>query len=331
MRKSPIFGLVVLLVALALISACGSPDRVAAPGDEGRLAEAVGINASAWTNRAPMPTPRSHFAIATFKNTAGRTIIYVIGGLTNGNATAVVEAYDPVANTWVRKAPMPSPRFQTNGATVIGGKIYVVGGWRDRHDISPWGGFFEYTPATNKWRTLDHGPFAVGGGCCGSGASGVIGGKLYVYQANDGAESQQLNRYDPVTRRWEYLTPSNFPHDGASAVVIRDKFYLFGWSDMLEIYDPALDSWTTGSPMFTGRDLGSTVLKGKLYVFGGTDTNSFVTRDVKIYDPASDAWSHGIPMTSDRSGMGAATVNASGQGSRLCDRRNPYCVLADLS
>jgi len=268
----------------------------------------VTISASAWTVKAQMPTARSHFAVTQFKNSAGKTLIYVFGGLVNGNASSIVEAYDPAANTWTKKAPMPQPRFLTNGAAVIGNKIYVIGGWRDIMDASPSGGFFEYTPATNKWRYLGFQPF------CGSGTSGVISGKLYVYCANDGAESQSMHRFDPATGQWEFaISQSLSPHDGAASGVVGGKFYLFGWSEQVEVYDPVLNSWTAKAPMFIGRDVGTAVLNGKIYVFGGTDTNAVTTRNVAIYDPATNKWTHGIPMPTTRSGVGAAVVTSGGK------------------
>jgi N-acetylneuraminic acid mutarotase len=51
-------------------------------------------------------------------------ILYVAGGV--GSATAV-EAYDPAADTWTTKAPMPTARAGA-AAGVINGVLYVAGG-----------------------------------------------------------------------------------------------------------------------------------------------------------------------------------------------------------
>ena len=51
-----------------------------------------------WATRAPMPTPRSHFAAA-----AAGGYLYAIGGIGVGT----VERYDPVADSWTAVAPSP--------------------------------------------------------------------------------------------------------------------------------------------------------------------------------------------------------------------------------
>src|SRR5207253_8632256 len=65
--------------------------------------------------------------------------MYVIGGATTlPGSTAVhparphysvaaVEEYDPAANTWRARAPIPTPRNHAT-AGVVNGKIYVIGG-----------------------------------------------------------------------------------------------------------------------------------------------------------------------------------------------------------
>src|SRR5438309_9880190 len=54
--------------------------------------------------------------------------IYAIGGHdNNGVYLSVVEEYDPAANTWTTKAPMPTGR-QFLAAAAVGGKIYAIGG-----------------------------------------------------------------------------------------------------------------------------------------------------------------------------------------------------------
>ena len=56
--------------------------------------------------------------------------IYVFGGQSNLdsiNATSVTYEYNPAADTWARKADMPTARSVASAAAVDG-KIYVIGG-----------------------------------------------------------------------------------------------------------------------------------------------------------------------------------------------------------
>src|SRR5436853_597404 len=67
---------------------------------------------STWRPRAPMPTARNHMGAGTV---SGK--IYVIGGRLTGafsiampGNTGVVQEYDPAANSWATRAPMPPGR-----------------------------------------------------------------------------------------------------------------------------------------------------------------------------------------------------------------------------
>ena len=79
------------------------------------------------TIRAPMPVARFGIGAAVLGNR-----LYVIGGGTNsGTIVNTVQAYDPVNNTWITKASMPTARAQLGGvrATLDGqSRIFAVGG-----------------------------------------------------------------------------------------------------------------------------------------------------------------------------------------------------------
>ena len=85
-----------------------------------------------------------------------------------------------------------------------------------------------------------------------------------------------------------------------SCSVVNGKIYAIGGCDIsnigtsvVEEYDPATDTWTTKSPMPTGR-LGLTagVVNGKIYVIGGVDKypQSKCYNIVEVYDPITDTW-----------------------------------------
>ena len=276
---------------------------------------------SAWTTMAPMPTARGAFAIGVMNNSAGTPIVYVAGG-SKGPPTPlnVVEAYNPASNTWARKAPMPVGLWGQDGIGAVGNKLYMVGGWR-WDDGSPEGGVFEYTPATNTWRTVQA---AMSGNPpghpSGEGAVGVIGGQLYVFTGNDDFYYRVLDRYNPVTATWTPLKKAPHEHwrpgggviGGKLYVVGGDGQYLNGITGILDVYDPGTGTWTTKAPMPTPRHAGaSVVLNGKLYVIGGRDTRNADLRTVEAYDPVTNKWSTGVPMPVARASLGAAAVTTS--------------------
>ena len=85
-----------------------------------------------WSQRAPLPTPRSEVASAVLD---GR--IYVIAGFLRRQQQRRRRGYDVAADRWQRLAPLPEPRDHAMAAA-FGGKVYVFGGGarrRDSHDL----------------------------------------------------------------------------------------------------------------------------------------------------------------------------------------------------
>jgi hypothetical protein len=206
------------------------------------------------------------------KNAAGVPIIYAMGGCcgTSGKLLKSVHAYNTATNTWTLKAPMPVGKWQTNGTVFVGGKLYVLGGWRES-DASPSGGLLAYAPGTNTWQVL------TGNCCTASGASGLIGGKIFELEGTDGGGFQfsHLDRYDPVTRIWTFLGFAKVQHFfPGGAGVIGGKFYVAGgrydWeniiTDMLEVYDPGTNTWVTKAPTPTIRYNGASTVPNGSYM-----------------------------------------------------------------
>jgi len=105
---------------------------------------------------APMPTARDDFGFSVVNG-----IIYAIGGDINAFddtnriscCTTVVEAYDPVANTWTTKTPMPTIRDDFD-ASVVDGVIYAIAGSRD-------GMFTNTASLTPVWLAENDGGFSL--------------------------------------------------------------------------------------------------------------------------------------------------------------------------
>jgi N-acetylneuraminic acid mutarotase len=91
-----------------------------------------------WTAKASMPTARNPFLSASVVD----GMIYVIGGASGETAFSTVEAYDPATNTWTEKTSMPRPRA-TLATSVVGGKIYALGGTPSGHG-APTSTVYEY-------------------------------------------------------------------------------------------------------------------------------------------------------------------------------------------
>lgn len=100
-------------------------------------------------------------------------------------------------------------------------------------------------------------------------------------------------------------------------VFIGGKMYVVGgrtyspatYFATLEIYDPATDTWATGTPMSTPRtDACGAVVNGKIYVIAGANTSGALS-SVESYDPATDTWSACSPIPVAMDSACAVTVD----------------------
>lgn len=133
-----------------------------------------------WSVRAPMPTPRSQLAVAEVSG-----VLYAVGGFPSGGGTfntalSVVEAYDPVTDTWTVRAPMPSPRASLV-LTSANSLLVAIGGETGGSAVV--GTVEAYQPATNSWSTRS----SMSAGARGFAAGALLNGLIYVVGGNDGS------------------------------------------------------------------------------------------------------------------------------------------------
>lgn len=204
----------------------------------------------------------------------------------------------------------------TNGANVINGKIYLVGG------LNSSGGFtsslYVYNPATNTWSSKASLPVKTT-----HGVSGVIEGKLYVLVSDcDGCETRyvrRLYRYDPISNSWTRRADCPRQHVSPAGNVIGGKLYVASGRDKnqvpqtsLDVYDPATNTWTAKAPLPVPRIAApAAVLANNLYILGGKDA---VDGDASMvaYDPATNTWKDKAPMLAPWEGPAARTVTYKG-------------------
>jgi N-acetylneuraminic acid mutarotase len=204
--------------------------------------------------------------------------LYIAGGCSPACHTPhnILQVYDPAANVWATKAPMPTARFDAaEGA--IGGRFYVVGGAPCDHlGCPPFATLEVYDPATDTWTTKAPMPTAR----LRAGAA-VINGKLYVAggstDQSSGIGSAALEVYDPASDTW--VTKAPMPN-GRMKIGVGELdgilYAVSGWADQfnlvstVEAYDPSSDTWTAVAPIPTARlSTQPQGINGVLYVAGG--------------------------------------------------------------
>ncbi len=168
------------------------------------------------------------------------------------------------------------------------------------------------TPAVahNTWTSGAPMPTALA-----SQAVGVIRGQIYVVGGGIpyGQPFANTQIYDPATNTWSAGAPIPVAtSNGASAAVVKNILYVFGGeTNAVWAYNPKKDSWSSKSPMPTGRGCtGAAVEKRIVYVIGGCDLEDPYDRltTVESYDPATDTWTEEAPLLVGKSQPSVARV-----------------------
>src|SRR2546427_11309123 len=176
-----------------------------------------------WQDRAPLPSGLPHAGIGVVNDR-----LYVIGGFELSlfsiwsPVTSLYE-YDPVADRWMARKSMPTPRGAL-AVAALAGKLHAVGGYnRDgntsAHEV--------YDPATDSWTVRAPMPTARDHHAAAplNGRFYAIGGRLNrPYSQNLGGTAA----YAPATDRWTRKADLPTPRSGITAGVVRHRIYVFG-------------------------------------------------------------------------------------------------------
>jgi len=228
------------------------------------------------------------------------------GGELNPQNAALIAA-PGAADTWAAGADMPTTRYG-HSASVVNGKIYVIGGSNTPDAAISLAAVEEYNPATDTWTTKANMP----AGRCFHSAS-VVNGKIYTIGGSTRGQTDSaiVEAYDPAADTW--ATKANMPTERCfhCASVVDGKIYVFAgemWPEQskvlsVEMYDPATDTWTTRTDIPTPRAWPSaSVVDGKIYVIGGVKgpASGSGASTVEMYNPVTDAWSTKADMPTGR-------------------------------
>ena len=244
-----------------------------------------------WVAKASMATARGALATAVVNG-----IIYAIGGENlDANALnphlAAVEAYDPAANLWTTKAPLPAARSSLSAAAV-GNVIFVFGGddviapTANANVFNPLNKVEAYDVATNVWTTKAAMPtrrerFAIAEL---NGVIYVMGGIIPSGTFVDSTASVQA--YTVATNTWATKASLPAARNDLSASVVGGVIYAMGGqgSSAAYAYNPSTDTWTTKASM--------ALINGPLASVANASTvfamNS--NADIEAFSPLTNMW-----------------------------------------
>jgi uncharacterized protein len=272
-----------------------------------QYAAALPDDAGTWSRAAPMPTERAEVGAAAVNGK-----IYVVAAYSG--ATDANEAYDPSTDTWQELAPLPRGLNHVCAASV-GDLLYVIGGFDPANGNRPVDSTYAYDPASNTWSARAPMPTPRGALACGS-----IGDQIYaIGGASPAGDTGTHEVYSTTSYTWQPdLAPMPTPREHVASAVLDGLIHVIGGrspslartGSVHEVYDPAINAWSTAAPLPTGRSgIGAAVLNGRIHVFGGEADHTFEQNEA--YTHATNAWQTFAPMPTARHGLGVVAIGQS--------------------
>lgn len=273
----------------------------------GRYLESTGYNAvynsihryntvsNTWSTDTLQAGGNRTFASTFYHNNK----IYVAGG-SDGKVYNDTWEYDLTADTWTKKADMPSA-FSYRGQAKIGGKLYVVGGY-SINSASVNGGYsnelLEYDIATNTWTAKTAFPEALRNVSmftinnelyAGLGWNGTITG-LQTYKG--------LYKYNFTNNTWQAMAscPRTGSGETKGTFVVADTAYVIFQDGNMWAYNRVANSWSQKATVVEHNFVN--IMHESAFSMNGAgliiDNNSvsYVLSSLKKYNPSTNTWSY---------------------------------------
>lgn len=300
---------------LRIVIANGVLMTVAGAGMGSVLAQSPGASLAAgtWGTARELPAQRAETTATVLDDR-----IYIPGGLDKtgigsqlSHTLASVVVYDPATDSYSTIADMPDARDHA-GITTLDGRIYVSGGGffgvpAVRDNLWVW------DPVTAAWSELAPMPLRRW-----QHAMVGVDGKLYVIGGiiADQTDYTPMWVYDIASDTWSTdVAPLPTQREHLSAIAIDGLIWVIGgrWVanlPMVEIYDPATDTWTRGPDMPTPRG-GMTIglIDGVIHATGGEDLDAMRTYgEHEGLNIATRTWATYAPLPTRRHGLMSGVV-----------------------
>jgi N-acetylneuraminic acid mutarotase len=253
-----------------------------------------------WSQRAPLPVPRSEVAA-----TVADGEIYVVGGfLADGQPSNRVDAYSPRTNRWRRITDLPVTVHHPMAAAHRG-RVYVLGGYGA--DAARQTAF---VLVNGIWTALPPMPESRA-----AGGAAVVGNKLYVVGGVTTTGGRRLASqtlvYDISRRTWSRAPgPTRREHLGVTA--LNGRVYavggrIAGFDTNLAAFDayrPGARNWVRLAPVPGNRGGTAAGAVGRFVVSAGGEAPGGTIRTVFAYDTRARRWRRLPNLPTPRHGLG---------------------------
>ncbi|MEO5704429.1 MAG: kelch repeat-containing protein [Candidatus Limnocylindrales bacterium] len=231
-------------------------------------------------------------------------LVLIAGGAVLPSA----ELFDPATGGWTATGSMNVPRSQHAAILMPSGEVLVAGGTtgepapRTAELYDPITETWTATGVMTTWRAsptitlLQDGTVLVAGGY------------------GNGVPLRTAEVYDPVTELWRQTSGDMMEDrvDDHTATLLPDGMVLVagGERGSAELYDPALQAFTTIAPMLEIQRWATATLlpDGKVLVAGGGLNETTGVTAVERYDPATGSWTAVARLVEARAGAKAVLL-----------------------
>jgi len=293
------------------------------------LLAGTSATAQVWTNHTAMNVARERLAVSVAPRNSTDYGIYAFGG-TNGGLTVydTVEMFNPSANSWTVRAPLPSKRHALAAATADDGvseKVFVIGG---SAGLAATTTNWAYDPLADTWDTtpaaLPNPRYFLAAATGSDGRVYAFGGYYDVAPFYYG----DVHGYDPVTDLWDNALPAMpTPRTKHTAVAACDGLiYVMGGYNAggavlgLDVFDPVAEAWLPLNPYTLTpwasipgpRDLGCSAAVGRdgdIYLIGG-DGYPVESGVADSFDPQTNTWTSENDQLLSRNSSAAAAIGS---------------------
>ena len=178
--------------------------------------EIFNLNDHKWEIKTSIPQKISSYTLATYEGQ-----LFLFGGWDGKRVTNSVFRYDPSLDKWYPCAPMPTKRMNAS-ATVLGEKIFVIGGSDSEKDLSV---SESYQPSFNlddgsEWEVNQNLPFT-----CNFCDSNGLSDQMFVL------DNEKIWQFSNATDKWSEIQLTKeqvLPERVQSEISQSGYIYIFG-------------------------------------------------------------------------------------------------------
>lgn len=234
---------------------------VDAQGHDALYGELYDPATDTWSNTGLLAKPRSYHTATLLQNGT----VLLVGGVNAGsNVLSSAEIYNPTTNTWAATAPLATPRYSHTATLLNDGRVLVVGGFDGSTKVAsaeifdPTLGTWAATGSLTTARFLHTATLLN---------TGQLTDKVLVAGGlnSNGDDVSSAELFDPGTNTWSTTGSLGIARFGHIATLMTNgsangQVMVMGGGNAsspnlssVELYDPALGTWSGTGNLQTGR------------------------------------------------------------------------------